>query len=86
MAGISARSAQEGTRAGSYVSAIELSEDLKDLRVRELTAGLLTRPGLLKKAEDLISHLMSAKKDWTKLSEEIHSFAKDLFWSDSAVL
>ena len=66
-----------------YSSAIELSADIKDLDARSLTAPLSAKPGLMKRAEDIISMILSSKKDWPRLSEAMNSFAKDLVWSDS---
>jgi pyruvate, orthophosphate dikinase len=66
-----------------YGSAIELSADIRDLDARSLTALLSTRPGLLKRAEDIITMILSSKKDWPRLSEMINSFSRDLFWSDT---
>ena len=65
-----------------YRSALELSEDLKGINFHQLTACLQDKPGLFKRAEEIISKVFSTKKDWRKFSEEINSFAKDLFWSD----
>ena len=39
---------------GVYRSALELSEDLKGINFPHLTAYLREKPGLLKKAEDII--------------------------------
>ena len=65
-----------------YRSALELSEDLKGINFHQLTACVQDKPGLFKRAEEIISKVLSTKKDWRKYSEEINSFAKDLFWSD----
>ncbi len=66
-----------------YTSAIELSDDLRDLAPHRLVAPLRDRPGLLKKAEEIISIILAPKRNWQILSEEINSFAKDLYWADS---
>ncbi len=65
-----------------FVSAMELSQELKGINFRVLTAPLKGKPGLLKNAEALISKIVSTKKDWERFSEEINSFSKDLFWFD----
>lgn len=65
-----------------FFSALELSDDLKDLHLARLTWGIGDKPGLYKKAEDLISLLLSSKRDWKALSENINSFSRDLFWSN----
>jgi pyruvate,orthophosphate dikinase len=66
-----------------FTSAAELSQDLKDLDVPRLMAALQGRVGLLKNAESIIAKVFSTRKDWKKLSEEMHRFSKDLFWLDS---
>ncbi len=65
-----------------YRSALELSEDLKGINFHQLTVFLREKPGLFKRSEEIISKVLSTKKDWRKFSEEINSFAKDLFWSE----
>ncbi|HMK56681.1 MAG TPA: PEP/pyruvate-binding domain-containing protein [Dissulfurispiraceae bacterium] len=65
-----------------YTSAIELADELKNFEPHSLVARIQDRPGLLKKAEGIISIIISPKRDWRKLSEEINSFAGDLFWAD----
>ena len=67
-----------------YTSAIELSDDLRELAPHKLVAPLSNRPGLLKRAEEIISIILSPKRDWRRLSEELNSFAKDLYWADRA--
>src|SRR5664279_3910723 len=67
-----------------YTSAIELSDDLRDLAPHKLVAPLRNKPGLLKRAEEIISIILSLKRDWRRLSEELNSFAKDLYWADRA--
>ena len=67
-----------------YTSAIELSDDLRELSPHKLVASLRNRPGLLKRAEEIISIILSLKRDWRRLSEELNSFAKDLYWADRA--
>ncbi len=65
---------------GFFVSAMELAGEIKGADLKLLTAHVGDKPGLLKKAEEIISHILSTKKDWKKFSEEINTFAKDLFW------
>ncbi|MGE5892502.1 MAG: hypothetical protein ACM34I_00445, partial [bacterium] len=65
-----------------FAAALELSEEMKDVNLALLAASVKEKPGLLKNAEEIVSAIMSAKKDWRKLSDKIHSFAKDLFWTD----
>jgi pyruvate,orthophosphate dikinase len=65
-----------------FVSAMELSEELKGMHFKLLTSPLEDKPGLLNNAENLLSKIVSTKKDWRKLSEEINSFSRDLFWVD----
>jgi hypothetical protein len=67
---------------GYFLSALELTGELKGINFTHLTSFLRKRPGLLKRAEDIISQILSTKKDWKKFSEELHSFSIDLFWSD----
>ncbi len=67
-----------------YTSAIELSDDLRELAPHKLVAPLRNRPGLLKRAEEIISIIISPKREWRRLSEELNSFAKDLYWVDRA--
>ncbi len=63
-----------------FASAMEISADIGGTDLRLLTAYVGDKPGLLKKAEDIISHIISTKKDWRKFSEELNTFARDLFW------
>ncbi len=63
-----------------YTPAVELSEEVKDIDFKLLTLPLREKPGLLKKAEDVIYEILSAKKDWGKLSDKLQGFATDLFW------
>ena len=72
---------QEQT-GGMYRPALEIADDLKGVNFHVLTGRLKDKPGLFNRAEDIISKVFSTKKDWRKFSEEINSFAKDLFWSD----
>ncbi|MDA8168963.1 MAG: PEP-utilizing enzyme [Nitrospiraceae bacterium] len=67
---------------GFYTPALELSEELRGLDLKTLTSRLKDRPGLLRKAEGIISKILSTKKDWVKLPEELNGFATDLFWSE----
>jgi hypothetical protein len=69
-------------KEGFFVSALELSEEIRDINFGLLTAPLRDKVGLLKKAEDIISAIMSTKQDWKQLTEKIHSFSNDLFWFD----
>lgn len=65
-----------------FISALELSEEIKGINFGLLTRRLQDKTGLLKKAEEIISDVLSAKQDWKKFSEKINSFSKDLFWFD----
>ncbi len=67
---------------GFFSSAVELSEELKGTNLKNLTAYVQDRPGLLAHAEAIVSKILSTKKDWRRLSEEINGFANDLFWYD----
>ncbi len=70
-------------KAGEFfTSALELSEEMKKVNLSLLTAAIKDKPGLLKDAEDIVSHLAAKERDWKKLSEEINSFSKDIFWID----
>ncbi|HMK60236.1 MAG TPA: PEP/pyruvate-binding domain-containing protein [Dissulfurispiraceae bacterium] len=65
-----------------YVSAVELSDELRDFKPHILLAYIQDKPGLLKRAEGIVSIIISPKRDWIKLSEDINSFAGDLYWAD----
>ena len=65
-----------------FISALELSEEVKGLHFGALIGRLRGRPGLMKKGEHIISRVLSTKKDWGRFSDEIGSFAQDLFWFD----
>lgn len=72
-------------RAGGddlFVSALELSDDVKGVHFRDLLARLHEKPDLLRRAEALAAKIFSPKKDWKKLSEDINTFSRDLFWHD----
>jgi pyruvate,orthophosphate dikinase len=69
-------------REGFFISALELSEEVRDIDFTLLAGRLRNKVGLLKKAEEIISEILSTKKDWKKFSEKINSFSKDLFWFD----
>ena len=64
-----------------FAPAMELSKELEGLPLRSLTTGLDEKPGLLNKAEAIVSEIVSSKKDWARLSENINSFSRDLYWS-----
>ena len=66
---------------GFYISAVELSEELKGMDFKRLTVPLRDKVGLLQKAEEIITKILSTKKDWTAFSELLNGFAADLFWS-----
>jgi pyruvate,orthophosphate dikinase len=66
---------------GFYIPAIELSEELKGMDLKRLTAPLRDKIGLLQKAEEIITGILSPKKDWPVFSELLNGFASDLFWS-----
>ena len=65
-----------------FISALELSEEVKGLKFGALSGRLRQKPGLLKKGEHIISKILSTKKDWGKFSEQLRSFSNDLFWYD----
>ena len=65
-----------------FISALELSEEIKDINFSNLTRLLYGKTGLLKKAEEIVSDVLSPKQDWKRFSEKINSFSKDLFWFD----
>jgi pyruvate,orthophosphate dikinase len=69
-------------REGFFISALELSDEVKDVDFTHLAGRLRNKVGLSKKSEEIISEILSTKKDWKKLSEKINSFSKDLFWFD----
>jgi pyruvate, orthophosphate dikinase len=64
-----------------FFSATELSDELRGMDLKRLTANIQGKVGLLKRAEDIISKILSPKKDWRILSEEINSFSSDVFWA-----
>jgi len=66
---------------GFYISALELSEELKGMELKRLTVPLQDKVGLLHKAEEIITKILSTKKDWAAFSELLNGFAADLFWS-----
>ncbi len=66
---------------GTFASAIEVSEDLRGIRFKALVDSIGGKEGMRKAAETVVSDILSAKKDWRQLSEVLHSFSKDLFWS-----
>jgi pyruvate, orthophosphate dikinase len=70
------------TNDGFFVSALELSEETRDINFGLLTHQLQGKIGLAKKAEDIIAAILSTKQNWKKFSEQINSFSKDLFWFD----
>lgn len=65
---------------GFYTPAVELSDEIKGVDFKALTGPLESRPGLLRKAEDIVYKALSAKKDWKRFSDELHALANDLFW------
>ncbi len=67
---------------GFFESALELAKDIQDINFKSLTAPLEARVGLFRKAERLISEILSTKKYWDIFSEEINGFSEDLFWYD----
>ncbi len=67
---------------GIYISAIELSEELKGMDLKLLTLPLRNKIGLLQKAEDIITKIISPKKDWADFSEKLNGFTRDFFWSE----
>ena len=65
-----------------FTSAFQLSAELRDLDLSRLTRGVRDKPGLHKKAENLVSLIFSSKRDWKAVSDNINSFSRDLFWSN----
>jgi pyruvate,orthophosphate dikinase len=70
---------------GFFESALELAQDIQDINFKSLTAPLEARVGLFRRAERLISEVLSTKKYWDILSEEINGFSEDLFWYDREI-
>ena len=71
----------KGEKAGEFfMPAMELYREIGGTNLKLLTAYVRDKPGLLKKAEEIITLILSSKKDWNKLSEEINSFSYDAFW------
>jgi pyruvate,orthophosphate dikinase len=66
---------------GVYISAVELSDELKGMDFKRLAAPLREKVGLLQKAEEIIANILSTKKDWPVFSEKLNGFSIDLFWS-----
>jgi len=66
---------------GVYISAMELSDELRGIDFKRLTTPLRDKVGLLQKAEEIISKILSTKKDWSAFSEKLNGFSIDLFWS-----
>jgi pyruvate,orthophosphate dikinase len=66
---------------GVYVAAVELSEELKGMDLKLLTTPLRDKVGLLQQAEEIVTKILSTKKDWPAFSELLNGFAADLFWS-----
>ena len=70
---------------GPYISAVELSDDLKGIDFKRLSGSLHDRVGLLQRAEMLITQFHSTKKDWPAISDNIVTFSIDVFWSARSV-
>src|SRR5574341_836018 len=68
--------------SGFFTAAMEIAGGLTGVNFAALTAALRDKPGMLARAESIIGKLLSTKKDWRALSEEIGGFAADLFWYD----
>jgi pyruvate,orthophosphate dikinase len=66
---------------GIYISALELSEELRGVDFKLLTVPLRDKVGLLRQAEEIITQILSAKKDWASFSEKLNGFIQDFFWS-----
>lgn len=65
---------------GHFVSALEISKDLQGIPFKALAGSIGDKGGLLKKGEEIISAVLSTKKDLKKLSNMINSFSQDLYW------
>ncbi len=73
---------KRGKKGGFYTPAIELSDEIGGVDFKVLTRPLEGRPGLLRKAEEIVYKALSAKKDWREFSDTLHGLAVDLFWQD----
>lgn len=71
---------QRSYRGGMYVSAMELSEELSAINFKQLESSVQGYDGLKTRADTLIASVLSAKKDWKGLSEDINTFSHNLFW------
>jgi hypothetical protein len=58
---------------------VELSDELKGMGFKRRTTPLRDKVGLLQKAEETISIILSTKKDWSDISEKLNGFSIDLF-------
>ena len=65
-----------------FATAFEISEEIRNLDLARLTAGVRDKPGLLSEAENIVASMLSSKRDWAALSEKINSFSKELFWEN----
>ncbi len=66
---------------GFFRSAIDLSAEIRDLDFKLLTVPLRNKVGLLAKAEEIITDILSTKKDWPAFSERLNTFRQDFFWA-----
>src|ERR1700690_1389429 len=57
-----------------FATAFEISEEIRNLELIRLTAGVQDKPGLLSEAENIVASMLSSKRDWAALSEKINSF------------
>jgi len=67
---------------GIFVSALDISKDLQGIPFKSLSGSISGKRGLLRKGEEIISSVLSTKKDLGKLSELINTFSRDLYWHD----
>jgi len=65
-----------------FTTAFELSEEVRSLDLNRLTDGVRDKPGLFSEAENIVAGMLSSKRDWPTLSENINSFSKELFWEN----
>src|ERR1700690_587262 len=65
-----------------FATAFELSEEIQNLDLSRLTAGVRDKPGLINEAENIVAGMLSSKRDWVALSEKVNSFSKELFWEN----
>ena len=68
-------------REGAYVSAFEISRDLKGISFNALMESVKELEGIRRNGEELVTTIFSPKKDWKSLSEKLLTFSSTVFWS-----